>query len=86
MTNSECDINVDNTRKTGAHHFHLPLVKISIIAPSSILMRILIGLFGWRAAVVGGVTLAISVKIIVIIADVFTIERTIRNKNAIYES
>lgn len=64
--------------------FHLPPVKIMIIAPSSTLIKILTGLLAWLAMVVVDGALAALVEIIVIIAVVITIE--ICNKNAIYET
>lgn len=77
-------------KTTEAQTFHLPRVKISIIAPSSNLMRILIGLFAWRAMIVvvgdgdGDVAEAALFGIRVIIADVIINE--IRNKIRIYET
>lgn len=73
-------------RRHIAQSFHLPPVKITIIAPSSALMRILIGLFTWRANVDVDVDVARTVflEIIAIIADVTIIK--IRNKNAIHRA
>lgn len=71
----------------GAQSFHLPRVKISIIAPSSNLSRILIGLFAWRATNVvvvdngdfdddDDVAWAALMEISVIIANVIINENT----------